>query len=116
MSKFEEPNKVTDPFLDSTSDTLIVTWTPPSDGEFTGYRVRISPSDAKKSKLDIKDVNQTRAEFTGLTPNKKYKVSIMTMSGQTESEKVSLQEKTSKLTSFRYMFCDLAGSVGSQEH
>ena len=84
-----------DAILDSTSDTIIVNWTAPG-GEFTGYKAKIAPSDAKKSKVDIKDVNQTRAEFTGLMPNKKYKVTVLTMSGQTESEKVTLQDKTSE--------------------
>lgn len=92
---FPEPNKVVDATMDCTDTTVIVNWSPP-EGEFTGYRVRLSPGDAKKSKMDINDVNKTRAEFSGLTPNKKYKVHVMTLSGQVESEKVTVQDTTSE--------------------
>ena len=93
---YSEPNPVIEATLESTSDTIIASWTQP-EGELTGYKVRISPSDANKSVLKIKDPSTTRAEFTGLTPAKKYKVDVMTVSGETDSQKVTLQESTSKI-------------------
>ena len=85
-----------DAILESTADTIIASWTHP-EGELSGYKVRISPADAKKSVVKIKDASKTRAEFSGLTPAKKYKVDVVAVSGEVESEKVTLQETTSKL-------------------
>ncbi|XP_030838662.1 uncharacterized protein LOC105447429 isoform X2 [Strongylocentrotus purpuratus] len=88
-----KPNKVLDASLESAMTSIKVTWKSP-EGQRTGYHVKISPSDAKKSSLKIKDVATTTAEFEGLTPNKEYKVQVVTVSGETESEKVTLEGRT----------------------
>ncbi|XP_038056107.1 uncharacterized protein LOC119728107 [Patiria miniata] len=88
-----KPSPVLDAILDSTADTIVASWTHPQ-GELSGYKLRLTPPDAKKSSLRIKDPSKTRAEFTGLTPAKKYKVDITTISGELESEKVTVQETT----------------------
>lgn len=92
---FTEPNKVLDASLESAMTSITVTWKSP-EGQMTGYHVKVSPSDAKKSSLKIKDVALTTAEFEGLTPNKEYKVQVVTVSGETESEKVTLEGMTSE--------------------
>ena len=94
-SQISEPNTVVDSTIESTVSAVTVTWKKP-EGKLTGYRVKISPSHAKNSTLKIKDVNATSAEFEGLKPNKEYKVEIVTISGDEESEKVNLEDKTSK--------------------
>eukprot|EP00057_Strongylocentrotus_purpuratus_P029281 XP_011683755.1 PREDICTED: uncharacterized protein LOC105447430 [Strongylocentrotus purpuratus] len=96
-----KPNKVLDASLESAMTSIKVTWKSP-EGQMTGYHVKISPSDAKKSSLKIKDVATTTAEFEGLTPNKEYKVQVVTVSGETESEKVTL-EGTTKMPELRVL-------------
>nr|XP_054772356.1 uncharacterized protein LOC129280349 [Lytechinus pictus] len=88
-----KPNKVLDATLESAMTSIKVTWKSP-EGQLTGYHVKVSPSDAKKSSLKIKDVATTTAKFEGLTPNKEYKVQIVTVARETESEKVTLEGKT----------------------
>ncbi|XP_041483693.1 uncharacterized protein LOC121430484 isoform X5 [Lytechinus variegatus] len=88
-----KPNKVLDATIESALTSIKVTWKSP-EGQLTGYHVKVSPSDAKKSSLKIKDVATTTAEFEGLMPNKDYKVQIVTVAGETESEKVTLEGKT----------------------
>ncbi|XP_071837899.1 uncharacterized protein [Apostichopus japonicus] len=87
------PSKVGNLKVDATKDTMKVSWEKP-EGNVTCFKVKIHPSDAKKPTVKTKDGETTKVQFTGLTPGKEYKIEVISISGEKESEKVTVSETT----------------------
>lgn len=105
----------------ATSNSITLTWTKP-EGDVSGYRIDYTPvteggSDGQKKKkkestnnkgdkeAEDKDENlksmtvdadTTKMEVTGLDGGQEYKIVIVSVSGEEESEVVAMQEKTSE--------------------
>ncbi len=88
-----ESNQPKDPTATSTTDTIDVTWSKP-EGTVTAYRVVCIPEDAVEVKID--DGDMTRAKFEGLRPGRQYGFEIYAFNGDTESDKTTLTQTTSK--------------------
>ena len=92
---------------------LCVTWKK-AIGSVTGYRVYCFPDDSEKAEVTktISDGNQDSVVISGLRPDKKYRIGITSLSSETESKLVSIEEqqkmcKSSKRINLNYFlnFC-----------
>ena len=112
----------------ATSNSITLTWTKP-EGDVSGYRIDYTPvteggSDGQKKKkkestnnkgdkeAEDKDENlksmtvdadTTKMEVTGLDGGQEYKIVIVSVSGEEESEVVAMQEKTSEWWIFLFL-------------
>ncbi|XP_071964229.1 uncharacterized protein [Antedon mediterranea] len=88
-----KPNPAIGGEIKASFRSISVTWDAPDEGNWTGYKVKLTPADSKNSTLKL-DVTKRSVEFQGLTPGKKYRVEIMVLCDDIESDKLVLRETT----------------------
>ena len=79
--------------LVATTDTIIVSWTKPTD-DITGYLVVFNPVDGEPKEMKIADPEQGEAELSSLTPGLECSVDIIPLIGDKQGEKVTLKGRT----------------------
>ncbi|XP_078658200.1 tenascin-X-like [Branchiostoma floridae x Branchiostoma belcheri] len=79
--------------VDIMTENLTLTWSE-ADGDKDYYQVEISPADGSNTTGNVKAGEDTRYTFSGLTPGKRYGVSILTVSGGERSQVKTISDRT----------------------
>ncbi|XP_070535347.1 receptor-type tyrosine-protein phosphatase beta-like [Ptychodera flava] len=77
-----------------TTNSINISWTPPSDNVWDSYEIIVSPEDGSNSPIRVSNSSVTSYSVTGLTAGRLYNISVVVLSGSERSDESSEQMRS----------------------